>query len=486
MSLNREVWQRIEAHDANSRRWFRLPASERLVGIATNALALAAIAVLIAIIEPGAHALFLQLLSPTTIDEASTAAQPTVPSSGVFPTLTPWPTQTAVAATPTAARATEVPTVASKEGAISDPIPQDARPPTVVPKPVQAVAPKSEPTPAPKVSIPSVVPTSAPHTPTLAASAPALRTVSGTISFVDRKAKTITVTSNGPSGERSVSVVLSDGTQYSRADGRKTTFEDVGIADQVEVSGFDSSALANAMMASSVRVSVSAVVSAAQARVPRILFVADGAESIRAGQYGLTGDWARRLASTGYEVTTADPARVAWTASTLKGFDLVVIGSPATLSDMAISVVKSSRLPILDADPRLVQTLGLGVNVDPANPLRQAPIGRTIDIVASGSIVTRGLATGETVVAREAVYRTPIVSNGTVLATVLDGGQRRAVWTQTGTSMYLGAWNSASGANHTDAYWSMFDRSVVALLGRDPSSRVGAPSPSPTATRTIR
>jgi hypothetical protein len=165
---------------------------------------------------------------------------------------------------------------------------------------------------------------------------------------------------------------------------------------------------------------------------------------------------------------------------------LVAIGAPATLSDAAIAVVRASRLPILNGDPRLVQTLGLGVNVDPANPLRQAPAGRTLDIVQSGSPVTRGLSTGETVVARESLYRTPIVSNGTVLATVLDAGQRRAIWTQTGTSVYLGAWNSSNGANHTDASWSMFDRSVVALLGRDPGARVGVIEPVPTATRVAR
>jgi hypothetical protein len=318
------------------------------------------------------------------------------------------------------------------------------------------------------------------------ASAPTLRAVSGTVSFVDRKARTITVTANGPAGERPVSVIVSDGTQYSRADGRRTAFEDVGIADQVEVSGFEGGSQSGGILASTLRISVSAVSSAPQTRSPRVIFVVDGAESIRAGQYAQTGDWARRLATTGYEVTTADPSRVAWTATTLTGFDLVAIGAPATLSDAAIAVVRASRLPILNGDPRLVQTLGLGVNVDPANPLRQAPAGRTLDIVQSGSPVTRGLSTGETVVARESLYRTPIVSNGTVLATVLDAGQRRAIWTQTGTSVYLGAWNSSNGANHTDAYWSMFDRSVVALLGRDPGARVGVIEPVPTATRVAR
>ena len=462
-----------------------MPSTARLVGFGTNALALAAIAVLIAIIAPGANALFRQLMAPSTTDASTTAAQPTIAAIGAFPTVTPWPTQTAVPATTTPGPATGaatpiVPTV------MPDASSDDVRPVSVAPRPALATTVRLEPTRVASTAVPSLPQATAAPVLTVTTSAPTLRSVSGTVSYVDRKAKTITVTTSAPGGERAVTVLLSDGTQYSRADGRRTTFEDVGIADQVEVSGFDGTAQLNGIMASSVRVSVSAVATAPQARAPRVLYVADGAESIRAGQYGLTGDWARRLASTGFEVTTADPSRVTWSSATLKDFDLVVIGSPATFGDAAIASIKASHLPVLDADPRLVRPLGLGVNVDPANPLRQAPAGRTIDVVTAGSNVTRGLASGETVVARETIYRTPIVSNGSVLATVLDSGQRRAIWSQTGTSIYLGAWNSGSGANHTDAYWSMFDRSVVALLGRDPSARPSGVSVSPTATRTAR
>lgn len=481
MSLNREVWQRIEQHDAVSRRGFRLPSTGRLVGFGTNALALAAIAVLVAIIAPGFNALFRQLASPSTIDASTTAAQPTVATNQVLPTITVWPTKTESTATATVGRPTEAPTSTVVTTVVSLPL-EESKASGVAPKPAQPTPTRVEPTrtPVPVLSL-APQPTSVP-VPTITVGAPTLRTVSGTVSFVDRKAKTITVSSPGSTGERAVTVVLSDGTQYSRADGRRTTFEDVGLADQVEVAGFEGAAPTNGVLASSVRISVSAVASSPQVRAPRVLYVADGAESIRAGQYGLTGDWARRLASTGYEVTTADPARVAWSLATLKDFDLVVIGSPATFSDAAIMAIKTSRLPILDGDPRLVQSLGLGVNVDPANPLRQAPAGRTIDVVASGSNVTRGMTSGETVVARETIYRTPIVSNGVVLAMVNDSGQRRAVWSQTGSAIYLGAWNSASGSNHTDAYWSMFDRSVVSLLGRDPSARPSVAGVAPTAT----
>ncbi len=493
MSLNREVWQRIEQHDATARRGFRLPTTPRLVAFGTNALALAAIAVLLAVIAPGADALIRQLALSTSPDASTTAAQPTVQFAAAVPTSTAWPTEAATPPTATSAPATQVPT--STPGAVdsldgdagSRPPPVASRQDQLTPRPIQAATLRPD---ATRVPAPTGAPTAqaaAVKSPTAtSASAPTLRAVSGTVSFVDRKARTITVTANGPGGERPVSVILSDGTQYSRADGRRTAFEDVGIADQVEVSGFEGGTQAGGILASSLRISVSAVSAAPQMRSPRVIFVVDGAESIRAGQYAQTGDWARRLATTGYEVTTADPSRVAWTAATLKGFDLVVIGAPATLSDAAISFVRASQLPILIADPRLVQTLGLGVNVDPANPLRQAPAGRTIDIVQSGSPVTRGLSTGETVVARESLFRTPIVSNGTILATVLDAGQRRAIWAQTGTSIYLGAWNSSNGANHTDAYWSMFDRSVVALLGRDPGASVSANKPVPTATRTAR
>ncbi len=492
-SLNRDVWQRIEQHDASRRRGLRLPPTTTIVAFGTNALGLAAIAVLVAIIAPGARALFQQLMSPTVTDSVTNAAQPTVASRLAASTSTPWPTQTVVPAWPTATlpRPTELPTPVADATSVVPPKPSLER--TPVPSPpqsesrsLQPTATKPEasrtiPTPVPTVELSAVAPI-----PTVPLTAPALRSVSGTVSFVDRKAKTLTVTAPSPAGERSVSVVVSDGTQYSRADGRRTSFEDVGIADQVDVSGFDGSAQVTGLLASTIRITVSAVAVSPPVRAPRVLYVADGAESIRTGQYGFTGDWARRLASTGYDVTTADPARATWTSATLKDFDLIVIGAPATLGDAAISTIKSSHLPILDADPRLVQTLGLGVNVDPANPLRQAPTGRTVDIVASDSRVTRGLASGETIIARDTVYRTPIVTNGLALATVTDSGQRRAVWSQTGSSMYLGAWNSASGANHTDAYWSIFDRSVVALLGRDPSARPSSVGPTPTSTRTPR
>lgn len=486
-SLNRDVWSRISAHEDRAQRnpWTAFGGS--LAGLASNAIAIAAIAVLAALIAPGATALWTQLVEPSGgSDVPQTAAQPpvmTVPAS--LPTATEAPTATAMplVSTPVPLEvAPSPPVIVSVPPTVVPAAPGEIRPAMPATRPAATFAPSPEPgrTPAPMI----VVATTAPVRATATAGSPALLTVSGTVSFVDRKARTIAVSMGTAEGERSWTIRLSDGTQFSRADGRRTTFEDVGIADQVQVGGFEPAGQAGSLMAASLRITVSGVASASQARAPRILFVVDGAELIRAGQYGQTGDWARRLASTGFEVTTADPARVTWSASTLRGFDLVAIGSPATLNDAAISAIKLSRLPVLDGEPRLVQPLGLGVNVDPANPTRQAPAGKTIDVVASGSLVTKGLSTGETIISRDMVYRIPIISNGVVLGTVSDAGQRRAVWAQTGTAIYLGAWNSGAGANHTDAYWAMFDRSVIALLGRDPST--SAVSSQPTATRAAR
>ena len=296
----------------------------------------------------------------------------------------------------------------------------------------------------------------------------------------------MSISSGLPGTEKTWTITLSEGTQFSRADGRKTAFEDVGIADQVEVAGFETAGLPGAIMASALRVTVSAVTVAAQATAPppRVLFLVDGAENIRNGQFSYTGDWARRLASTGFDVTTADPARISWATSPLKDFTLVVIGYPATLNDNAISTIRSSRLPVLNADPRLVQPFGIGINVDPANPSRQAAPGRTVEISPGTATTTRGLPAGEITVARDTIYRTPIISNGMVYATVTDGGQKRAIWAQSGSTIYLGAWNSSNGANHTDAYWNMFDRSVMTLLGRDASpAAAGGPTATRTATR---
>lgn len=481
-SLNRDVWRRIEERE-RSRRAFSFPGFGNMVGVASNAFAIGVTALLIALIAPGASAVWSQLVSPPSADAPAHASQPTLAPTTVVGTpssLLSTATVPPRANTPVAQLVE--PTVAPKPAPVQvvnpAPLVQLPAPTATVSANTSGATPPVIPTPrAVTASTVTNVPPAAPTQPLT------LRTVSGSVSFVDRKQRTISIASGVAGAEKTWTVSLSEGTQFSRADGRRTAFDDVGIADQVEVAGFEAAGLPGAIMASTLRVTVSAVTAAAPAvaRTPRVLFLVDGAENIRNGQYAYTGDWARRLAATGFDVTTADPARVSWTTSPLKDFTLVVIGYPSTLTDNAIAAIRLSRLPVLDADPRLVQPFGIGINVDPANPNRQAAPGKTVEITTAVAATTRGLPAGEVTVARDTIYRTPIISNGTVYATVSDGGQKRAIWAQTGTTIYLGAWNSSNGANHTDAYWNMFDRSVMTLLGRDTSATVVS---VPTATRT--
>jgi hypothetical protein len=276
-------------------------------------------------------------------------------------------------------------------------------------------------------------------------------------------------------------VRLADSTTLQQKDGRPLTFEDVGLADQVEVSGTEASqggapGSAGAaqgtvqapllLTASSVRVLVSAVAPGGGAK-GRILYLQDGVDGLRPPQYGYTGDWIKRLNDTGYAVTTLEPARISSGRYDLADVNLIVIGYPATLSSSALQLVTSSRKPVLNAEPRLVQALGLGLNVDPQQPARDAP-GPSIEVAGQVSPVS-GALKGETVLAAGSLHRMPIVASGAVLATVTEGGQKRAVWSASGTSMYLGFYASDSGQNHNATYWALFDRAVLWLLGRDPT-----------------
>ena len=115
---------------------------------------------------------------------------------------------------------------------------------------------------------------------------------------------------------------------------------------------------------------------------------------------------------------------------------------------------------------RARQPLGLGQNLDPAQPMRRVP-GKSLEIPPQAGLVTRGFE-GETDVANDTLYRTPIVANGTVLARIADGGQKVTVWSVTGTAMYFGFWYSDTGQNHNGTYWTLFDRSVLFLLDKNP------------------
>src|SRR5262249_47399209 len=111
---------------------------------------------------------------------------------------------------------------------------------------------------------------------------------------------------------------------------------------------------------------------------------------------------------------------------------------------------------------------GLGLNVDPQQPARDLP-GRTVDLAGQSSPVL-GRLNGETALANDTLHRFPIVASGATLATVNDNGQKRAVWSVTGTTMYLGFYASTGGQNHPATYWALFDRSILWLLGRDPTT----------------
>jgi len=295
--------------------------------------------------------------------------------------------------------------------------------------------------------------------------------IAGQVTNVNKAQRLLTIQtgSNADGGSRAWNVQLADSTLVIYKDGRALRVDDVGFADYVEVSGFEVGAAP--LMAASVKITQSTVLQ--QLAPPKVLLLLDGAGSLRPPAYGFTGDWIRRLGETGYDVTAVDPSTVSATTN-LRDFALIVIGYPATLSPQALNNLTANRVPILNGEPRLVQALGLGLNVDPANPIKNVA-GKTVDVVSNAGTATRGFAS-DTVVAADSVYRTPIVSNGTVLATITDGGQKRAVWSVTGSTMYFGFWYSNTGQNHTANYWQLFDRSVLLLLGKDP---LAAPTPKP-------
>jgi hypothetical protein len=120
-----------------------------------------------------------------------------------------------------------------------------------------------------------------------------------------------------------------------------------------------------------------------------------------------------------------------------------------------------------NAEPRLVQALGLGLNLDPQQPTRDFP-GQVVDIAGQASPITVGLS-GPTTLANEPLHRMPIIASGAILGTINDNGQKRPVWSVTGTRMYFGFYRSANGQNHNATYWALFDRSVLWLLERDPT-----------------
>src|SRR5262249_48932912 len=94
------------------------------------------------------------------------------------------------------------------------------------------------------------------------------------------------------------------------------------------------------------------------------------------------------------------------------------------------------------------------------------------------SPVTRGY-NGDTGVAAETLYRTPIVTNGVTVGSIVDNGRKQTGWAVTGDEMYFGVLGRNNGAKPNAADWTLFDRRVLLLLGRDPLGPPPSATPVP-------
>lgn len=501
-SLNRDVWRRIAEIDARRGRplwWLGRVGPSRTALL--NLLGAGLTVMLALVLLPQLAALWGAFASHTERAAPVAISSP----AAAHPTESPLATPAIALATAAAAApvATSEPTVEAAQGGTvpaSGGLPPSPRATTareaVPPAAVDVGGGAASAAAGTRLATPTVRPTQ-PPSPTPTAVPVMLRTITGTVTGMDRRQRQLLVTASAATAgtpataAASPTVATSQGTAatwivglaettaFTYVDGRKLSVEDVGIGDQVEVTGFVQSQpavplatppgqVAGILAASSLKVLVSAAPQTiAAGQQPRVLVLLDGVESMHTPEYGFTGDWIKRLTATGYAVTAVEPARISSGSLRLNDFALIVIGYPATLSESALQAIRQSKLPVLDADPRFVQPLGLGLNVDPAQPTRSSS-GKTIEIAGQAGPITRGFS-GETVVANETLYRTPIVASGTVLAWVSDGGRRNAVWSVSGSTMYFGFWWSHTGQNHNATYWTLFDRSVAVLLGRTPS-----------------
>jgi hypothetical protein len=482
MALRRDLYKRIDEQERRQRSspfgWLGIPTPN------ANVLGVAISLVLVAVMSPQLVGIWTfvtgtERRAPQNASAVESALAAT--SAPSFPTNTP-------VVLPTA-EPTQVPAVPTRAQEVSGP---SAGAPPVGPSPTSA--PPAVPTAASaagapaasatRQAVPAASPSSVANAPATVVPAtttvqrtptavnPVLRAISGQVTNVNKPQRLLTVQTGGNAegGAKAWTILVTEGTQVTYKDGRRLGVDDVGFADYIEVSGFEMGT--GPLQAATVKVTQSAVVAAR----PRVLVLMDGAANLRAPQYGFTGDWIKRLGDTGYEVTAADPNTL--TASTnLKDFSLIAIGYPATFSDAALQNVRASKLPVLNAEPRIVQALGLGLNVDPAQPTRMVS-GKTVDVSGGNNPATRGYS-GETIVGGGDLYRTPIVPNGQTLGTVTDGGQKRAVWSVSGNTMYFGFWYSANGQNHNATYWTLFDRSVLLLLGKDSGTVATVPTPRP-------
>lgn len=481
MSLRRDMYRRIAEKEDHRRRfpllgWLRLPNGAVLLNgaalLVTVALLLVLVPQLVAAWRAADTADALPSAAEPVIPLSTPAATPEVPTP-IPPTATSLPQQTASAIPPTAvattpaARASVTVTGAASPSAAAT---QAGQAPAA---PGAAARATGSPSPA--------APTSIRPTATSTSAAPRLVSgIAGRVTEVDRRKGLLTVTT-AETPARTWQITLFEGTQFVAADGRRLGFEDLGLSDQVDVSGSESAP--GTVMASRVVITLSSGSPApATVRSNRVLVLLDGVESLRPPQFGFTGDWVKRLNDTGYAVTALEPSRITGTGVNLQDFGLIVIGYPATMTDAALRAVQQSKASILLADPRLVQPLGLGLNLDPQAPTRNVA-GSTVEVAAgSASPVLKGLS-GELALAGDTLYRMPIVPTGTTLATITDNGRKQAVWSQNGSAMYFGFWYSNTGQNHTAQYWTLFDRSVLSLLGRDPLAPPPVRTAVPTPTR---
>ena len=256
----------------------------------------------------------------------------------------------------------------------------------------------------------------------------------------------------------------------SDPDGQPLTYEQIGIADRVRVSGVRGNAPDTV---TALRVSVLNPLFHAQAtparsavthprgRTARVLYLQDGIDGEPpGGEQANTRQWLDRLTADGFNIVPINPARVAGLA--LGDVGLVVIGFPATLSRETLASIQNSAVPVLNANPIYVPALGLGEHPDPANPGRSVP-GIAVQVVP-GVAPVQDLA-GVQAVAVTPLERVPIVAAGTVLAALDERGPEQAVWTSSGNRMYFGIRPDSAGGAPTALYWTFLNRAVTQLLG---------------------
>ncbi len=332
-------------------------------------------------------------------------------------------------------------------------------------------------TPAPGSTGSSAAPTPAATASPLLAAVPSVTPayavrevqVSGRVTEVRRGQRLATVRE----GAVAVTVAFSADTAIrSDPDGQALTYEQIGIADRVQVIGVPGNA-PNTVTA--LRVSVLNPLFHAQptpvrsslvhprGRTAKVLYLQDGVDGARPGgdEQVSTRRWLDQLAANGFNIVPIDPARV--TTLALDDVGLVVIGFPATLSPATLGSIQSSAVPVLNANPLYVPALRLGEHADPATPRRSIP-GIAVH-VAPGVALVQDLA-GVQAVAITPLERAPIIAQGTVLA-ALD--ERRAtesaVWSSNGSRMYFGIWPDPAGGAPTALYWTFLNRAVNQLLG---------------------